>query len=106
MTFIIRELRATELVMNKLSINESQVAKLIAELKLSAVPSELEASTHSFQWTSGLGELANAYFAIVAICHQTSPIGERPLQGYVHLETQKKVGWDYLKERFLIAALN
>jgi hypothetical protein len=92
--------------MNKLTINESQVDNLIAQLKLSSVPSELEASTHSFQWTRGFEDLANAYFAIVAICHQTSPIGERPLQGYIGRETQKKVGWDYLKERFLIAALN
>jgi hypothetical protein len=91
--------------MNKLSINESQVDKLIALLNLSHVPRELEASTHSFKWTRGLEDLANAYFAIVAICHQTSPIGERALQGYVDGETQKKVGWDYLKERFLIAAI-
>jgi hypothetical protein len=40
--------------------------------------------------------------AIVAICHQTSPIGERPLEGIV--EGSRSKGWDYLKTKFLLAA--
>lgn len=89
--------------MDELIINESQVEKLITLLKLSIVPRELESSSHSFAWTKDLKELANAYFAIVAICHQTSPIGERALHGYI--DDEEKSGWDYLKEKFLIAAL-
>jgi hypothetical protein len=66
-----------------------------------------EAATHKFTWTHDLRELANAYFAIVAICHQTTPIGERGLQGYTDdaPQSQLKRGWEYLKERFLVRAL-
>jgi hypothetical protein len=92
-------------MMNQLTIDQSQVEKLIELLKRSHVPRELESSTLSFKWTNSSDELANAYFAIVAICHQTSPIGERALQGYVEFSTKKRIGWDYLKEKFLLAAL-
>lgn len=90
--------------MTKISINDSQVSKLIELLRASGVPSEKEKPP--FPWTRDLRELANAYFAIVAVCHQTSPIGERALQGYVGQDLQLKRGWDYLKEKFLLAALN
>lgn len=72
----------------------------------SKVPSELlEGAEHPFEWDRGPRELANAYFAIVAICHQTTPIGERGLQGYIDSEPDPRKGWDYLKQKFLITAL-
>jgi hypothetical protein len=76
-----------------------RVAQLLGSLK---VPREQEASEHRFSWAGTTDQLANAYYAIVGICHQTSPIGERRLQGTV--EGVTRFGWDYLKERFLIAA--
>jgi hypothetical protein len=94
--------------MQRISINRSQVDKLVTLLAESQVPLKLdEAAAHPFEWTRGMRELANAYFAIVAICHQTTPIGERGLQGYIDQTPQAhlKRGWDYLKERFLIGAL-
>ncbi len=48
--------------------------------------------------------LANSYFFIVAICHQTSPLGEQQLKGIINGELRK--GWDYLRERFLYAVEN
>jgi hypothetical protein len=39
-------------------------------------------------------EIGNFYFLLVAICHQTSPMGRRPLQGTVR--GTKRTGWDYL----------
>jgi hypothetical protein len=92
--------------MPKVSIDHPQVDRLIELLKNSDVPLTLqEGSGHSFQWTGDQRELANAYFAIVAICHQTSPIGERGLQGYIDEYPKRKIGWDYLKEKFLTMAL-
>src|SRR5262249_32286416 len=72
-------------------------------IKRSNVPHEPESTTHSFTWTSDIQSLANSYFAIVAICHQTTPIGERRLEG--HINGVVKYGWDYLKEKFLTVAL-
>ena len=48
-------------------------------------------------------DLANCYLAIVAICHQTSPIGERQLRGSISGDVM--VGWDFLKEQFLARAV-
>lgn len=92
--------------MQKITINNAQVDLLSGVLAESKVPSELlEGAAHPFKWNRGTRELANAYFAIVAICHQTTPIGERGLQGYVNNEPELRRGWDYLKEKFLLTAL-
>lgn len=89
--------------MSKICINSPQVQKIAELLANTHVPHEQESSTHSFQWTGDKQSLANCYFAIVAICHQTSPIGERRLEG--HVDGVQKYGWDYLKERFLRDAI-
>ena len=47
-------------------------------------------------------ELRMLYFAVVAICHQTSPAGRPPLEGMVKGEFLS--GWDYLRERWLATA--
>jgi hypothetical protein len=88
--------------MDSVAIDQERFRDFVDALKRLKVPPELEASTHSFKWTGTPDELANAYFAIVAVCHQTSPVGERPLAGAVSGE--EKRGWDYLKEKYLIAA--
>jgi hypothetical protein len=87
---------------SQVCINLGKAQQLAELLSASSVPPEQEASGHTFTWSGTLDELANAYFAIVAICHQTSPIGERQLTGKVNGKV--KVGWDYLREMFLIAA--
>ena len=43
--------------------------------------------------------MANLYFAMVAICHQTTPHNGPALQGYVGGKLRK--GWDYLRERMI-----
>lgn len=82
-----------------ISINESQLLKMVGLLRSSNVPSEKESENHLFTKDADLRLLASSYFAIVAICHQTSPIGEQQLKGYIN--GTQKVGWDYLKEKFL-----
>lgn len=44
------------------------------------------------------GELPNFYFLLVAICHQTSPIGKLRLGGVLSSGTSCE-GWDYLRKR-------
>lgn len=47
-------------------------------------------------------EIANFYFFLVAICHQTSPPGKLPLEGTVG--GARRRGWDYLTAKFEEAA--
>src|SRR5215831_10066077 len=89
--------------MDKILTDDSKIAGLVELIKRFNVPHEPESTTHSFTWTSDIQSLANSYFAIVAICHQTTPIGERRLEG--HINGVVKYGWDYLKEKFLTVAL-
>lgn len=84
--------------MGQISIDQSQVLKLVDFFRNPNIPHDKESITHSFSSNIEPNLLANCYFAIVAICHQTSPLGERRLEGYINDE--KKVGWDYLKEKF------
>ncbi|MEO8017424.1 MAG: queuosine salvage family protein [Pseudomonadota bacterium] len=44
----------------------------------------------------------NFYLSLVAICHQTSPRGRLPLEGFVH--SIRLAGWDYLLAKFEQAA--
>jgi hypothetical protein len=87
---------------SKTNLDEEKLAKIARTLSAAKVPKEAESGDHGSSWTRGPQDLANAYFAIVAICHQTSPIGERRLEGMVGSEP--KPGWNYLKERFLETA--
>ena len=89
--------------MARIAINKGKTHQLAEVLRESGIPAEEESRTHSFSWNGDLTTLANCYFAIVAICHQTSPIGERRLEGYVG--SIRKHGWDYLKEKFLVQAM-
>jgi hypothetical protein len=46
---------------------------------------------------------SNYWFALVAICHQTSPIDSVPLQGMIGDKLYR--GWDYLKEMFELISM-
>lgn len=83
-------------------LDTERVEAVAAIVQASSPPPEDESGDLSFSWNGSRDELANAYLAIVAICHQTSPLGERRLEGTV--SGAIRVGWDYLKARFLIAA--
>lgn len=85
-------------------LNLDRLSHVTTVLARSEIPLEGESVDHQFARTPDLRALANAYFAIVAICHQTSPLGERRLQGNVL--GIEKYGWDYLKEQFLNVALS
>lgn len=47
-------------------------------------------------------DLRMLYFVVVAICHQTTPLGKPRLEGMVN--GRLRYGWDYLRERWLGAA--
>ncbi|OGO14317.1 MAG: hypothetical protein A2Y53_08585 [Chloroflexi bacterium RBG_16_47_49] len=79
-----------------------QLNNIALLLKSSPFPNRFEPNIIKSTIDNSINNLANAYFAIVAICHQTSPIGERPLEGFISNNPRK--GWDYLKEKFLIAS--
>lgn len=88
--------------MEKVFINTSQVDLIIKLLSSCELPKENESVTHAeINKLDGI-DLSNCYFAIVAICHQTSPLGEPRLRGIIG--NNEKVGWDYLKEKFLQTA--
>jgi hypothetical protein len=78
-----------------------QVNKIAIMLKSSRFPKRYEPAIEDLTITNFKKYLANTYLAIVAICHQTSPIGERQFEGYI--STNYRKGWDYLKEKFLFA---
>lgn len=80
-------------------INYDKVDEICNLINSFDVPNELESAPHTTSWLGNNKTLANAYFAIVAICHQTTPIGERITEGYIG--KNKKTGWDYLKEKYL-----
>lgn len=79
--------------------NPTQIKKLKEFLKSKKIPKIDETETHSFERTENTLTNQNKFFFIVAICHQTSPIGERRLEGYI--DNELKYGWDYLKEKTL-----
>jgi hypothetical protein len=83
-------------------IDGSKVIQVADVLHASPIPPEMESASSPVQWLGDLDALANAYLAIVSVCHQTSPLGERRLEGFVR--GRHLAGWDYLKERFLEAS--
>jgi hypothetical protein len=83
-------------------INEDKVGAIVSALSSVTLPPPTESTSGQFSICSDKLKLANAYLGIVAICHQTTPIGERPLQGSVNGTRAK--GWDYLRGKFLIEA--
>lgn len=83
-------------------INYDKAKQLVGILRSTSIPTEQETAEHTFAWKKDHNRLANCYLVIVAICHQTSPIGERILQGVINGKERR--GWDYLKEKFLLKA--
>lgn len=80
-------------------VSERKIKQISRLLRGVDIPPEEESDSHSFSWKTNIKLLANAYLAIVAICHQTSPYGEKKLEGCIG--GVRKRGWDYLKEKFL-----
>lgn len=75
-----------------------RLAQLLRERE---IPIDREESTLPGLPSDAIG---NFYLFLVAICHQTSPRGRQPLEGYVgghHLR-----GWDYLQARLEQAVAN
>lgn len=83
-------------------LDSDKVASVSKIVRTSKPPAEDESGDLAFSWSGSADELANAYLAIVAICHQTSPVGEPRLEGNVAGKT--RYGWDYLKARYLAVA--
>lgn len=88
--------------MEQVVLDDVKIASVVARLRELVIPAPQESAGRSAPWEGSAEELSNCYFAIVAICHQTSPIGERPLEGFIG--NTRLFGWDYLKEKFLAIA--
>jgi hypothetical protein len=90
-----------------MSITESTVVtvdvakcnELAALLRSKSVPADAEDISLSGFTPQQAG---NLYFFLVAICHQTSPRGGRPLEGTVGGLARR--GWDYLSAKFEVEA--
>src|ERR1043166_4631892 len=65
-----------------------RIAKLLAR---KAIPQDQEESSLPGFDPDSIG---NFFFALVAICHQTSPQGRPPLEGII--DGKERRGWDYL----------
>ena len=85
--------------MNSITISDEKICAVASVLSGVALPLPVESDKERFPLSKDPPRLANAYLAIVAICHQTSPIGERPLEGTVNGYATR--GWDYLRAKFL-----
>ena len=72
-----------------------KIAQVSALLRQSHVPGDREEITLTDLSTI---EAGNFWLAIVAICHQTSPLGQPPLSGTVNGRSLR--GWDYLVAKF------
>jgi hypothetical protein len=73
--------------------------KLSAFIRSRSVPEDREDSS-----LTGLSarEVGNFYFLLVALCHQTSPRGRKPVEGTIAGRHVK--GWDYLSGKLETAA--
>lgn len=89
--------------MERIATDGSQVSNLVHIIKVSKLPTKEEARSHPVACRENALRLANTYFAIVSICHQTSPLGEKGLEGLVN--NVRMGGWDYLEKKFLARAL-
>ena len=85
--------------MEKIVSDLVQISNLVEILRLSGLPKEEDRTPHALLDSQSASLLTNSYFAIVAVCHQTSPVGERRLEGIVN--NVKLAGWDYLEGKFL-----
>jgi len=83
-------------------INDDKISAIVSALSGVTLPKPAESTHMQFPICDDKCKLANAYLGIVAICHQTSPIGERPLEGMIN--GTRATGWDYLRGKFLLQA--
>ncbi len=76
------------------TVNQEQCRRLAALISSQTIPQDREDSS-----LTGFSQEAagNFYFLLVAICHQTSPVGKPPLEGYI--DGRLMHGWDYLTAR-------
>ncbi|HLG54445.1 MAG TPA: hypothetical protein VI485_03880 [Vicinamibacterales bacterium] len=81
-------------------VDTERVKAMTELLSRTDVPAESEEASVDDKLPKTL--LPDIYFVLVAICHQTSPIGELPLIGTI--DGRELKGWDYLREVCLRAA--
>lgn len=85
--------------MQQITVNRDVCDEVAALLASKAVPEDREEIAFE---GFGTHELGNLLFFVVAICHQTSAPGRRPLAGEVGGKLLR--GWDYLLQRFVEVA--
>lgn len=82
---------------SNITINKGKLDSLVGILRGLNIPREIENPPNFVPPKIHSRELANIYLFLVAICHQTSSLGEKRLQGKIAGKT--RAGWDYLKEK-------
>lgn len=84
--------------MNLVEVDRSQCRVLGEFLKTVSLPSAQE---EVMRYKISDRIMSNLYFAVVAICHQTTPHKDSALQGNVDGKLRR--GWDYLREKWIRA---
>lgn len=77
-------------------IDEDKCREVAARLQRITIPASEEEGPLPYVSRE---QLANYYGAVVAICHQTSPLGGPVLRGRL-ASGEECFGWDYLRKRF------
>lgn len=78
----------------------SQLSRLLRRI---VIPSASQHYSHNLPQGLSEPDIRMFYFIVVAICHQTSPIGKPRLEGMINGELL--FGWDYLQAAWMRAAL-
>lgn len=84
--------------MNLVEVDRSQCRVLGKFLKTVILP---QAQEEVMRYKISDRVMSNLYFAVVAICHQTTPHKGSALQG--HVDGKLRRGWDYLREKWIRA---
>ena len=77
------------------SVNLEQCRALAQLVSSKTVPPETEAVDVNGPAATNV---ANFFLFLVAICHQTSPQGKKPVEGFI--SGRHRIGWDYLVARY------
>lgn len=85
--------------MARVRLNQEKIAAVVARLKNLGIPPDVEDAV-PIQLPARETRMLN--FVTVAINHQTTPVKGAALSGTVFGHERR--GWDYLRERFLLAA--
>ncbi len=80
------------------SVNRNQCERIAKRIKEVNIP---VAQEDEMKFNVSNKVMSNLYFAVIAICHQTTPQNGTPLKGKI--DGKLRQGWDYLREKWIKA---